>query len=278
MTLRRFARVLLLVTIPIALAVVGFIVAVRPSNQRDWIVEHAVLPTAELNGSRVTIRNVRNFSYDSAGTPTPNYEDRTYDLDQIQTVWFVLSPFDQKSRGAAHSFLSFGFADSQYVGISVEARRERGEAYSLWKGLLRQFEIMYVIGDERDLIGVRANIRNDDVYVYPIKTSPEKVRRLFVDILQRANELRSDPEFYNTLSNNCTTTIVDHANRVATTKIRYGKEVLLPGYADELALRLGLIDSDDSVEQVRARYLVNERARRFARARDFSVRIRESQS
>ena len=278
MTLRRFARVLLFVTIPIALAVVGFIAAVRPSNQRDWIVEHAVLPAAELNGSRVTIRNVRNFSYDSAGTPTPNYEDRTYDLDQIQTVWFVLSPFDPKSRGAAHSFLSFGFADSQYVGVSVEARRERGEAYSLWKGLLRQFEIMYVIGDERDLIGVRANIRNDDVYVYPIKTSPEKVRQLFVDIMERANELRSDPKFYNTLSNNCTTTIVDHANRVATTRIRYGKEVLLPGYADELALRLGLIDSDDSVEQVRARYLVNERARRFAGAPDFSVRIRESKS
>jgi hypothetical protein len=278
MTAKRLARWVGFVALGVVLVFGLFTLAVRPSNQRDWIVEHAVLPTTQMSGSKVTIRNVRNFTYDAAGKPVPQYDDRTYDLDRIESVWFVLSPFDEKSRGPAHSFLSFGFADSQYVGVSVEARRERGEEYSLWKGLLRQYEMIYVIGDERDLIGVRANTRGDDVYVYPIKAAPEKVRQLFVDILERANELSSDPEFYNTLTNNCTTTIVEHANRVTTRKIRYGKEVLLPGYADELALRLGLIDSSEDVEQVRARYLVNERARRFAGAPDFSVRIRETKS
>ena len=272
--MKRFRKVALWA---IALIVVVLIASalVRPSNQRDWLIDQAVLPSADFSGSRVTIRNLRNFRYDSLGAPIPDYDDRTYDLDRIESVWFVLAPFEPDRRGPAHSFLSFGFADSQYVAISVEARREQGEVYSLVKGLLKRFELMYVIGDERDLIQLRTNHRGDDVYVYPIRTSPERVRRLFIEMLERANHLHQKPEFYNTLTNNCTTNILDHVNRVATNKIRWGREVLLPGYADELALRLGLIDDDGTLEQVRARYLVNERAKRFTDAADFSVRIRE---
>jgi hypothetical protein len=272
-TPRRFRQILLLALIPVGLAL-GALTLVRPSNDRVWIAEQALLPHAEFDGARVSIRNLRNFSYDAQGKAQPKYEDRTYDLDRIETVWFVLAPFDQKSRGPAHSFLSFGFADSQYVAVSVEARREQGEGYSLLKGLLRQFEIMYVIGDERDLIGMRVNQRGDDVYLYPITASRDKVRRLFVEVLERANRLHRHPEFYNTLTNNCTTNIVDHANQVSAVKIRFSREILLPGYADELALRLGLIQSPGDVNQVRARFLVNERARRYRDAPDFSVRIR----
>jgi ribosomal protein S18 acetylase RimI-like enzyme len=263
--MKRLRRVALWVLALIA-AVLITSALVRPSNQRDWLIDQAILPSAEFSGSQLTIRNLRNFRYDSTGAPIPDYDDRTYDLDRIETVWFVLAPFEPERRGPAHSFLSFGFADSQYVAVSVEARREKGEAYSLLKGLLKRFELMYVIGDERDLIQLRTNHRGDEVYVYPIRTSPEKARQLFVEMLERANQLQRDPEFYNTLTNNCTTNILDHVNRVTTNKIRWGREVLLPGYADELALRLGLIDDDGTLEQVRARYLVNERAKRFADA------------
>jgi hypothetical protein len=271
--MKRFRKIALWA---IALTVLVLVASalVRPSNQRDWLIDQAVLPTAEFSGSRVTIRNLRNFRYDSAGAPIPDYDDRTYDLDRIETVWFVLAPFEPDRRGPAHSFLSFGFADSQYVAISVEARREKGEVYSIVKGLLKRYELIYVIEDERDLIPLRTQ-RGDEVYVYPIRTSPEKVRQLFIEMLERANHLQQKPEFYNTLTNNCTTNILDHVNRVATNKIRWGREVLLPGYADQLALRLGLIDDDGTLEQVRARYLVNERAKRFTDAPDFSVRIRE---
>jgi hypothetical protein len=247
---------------------------IRPSNHRDWRVDQAILPDAVFDGPRVTIRNVRNFRYDSLGTATPAYDTRTYDLDRIESVWFVLAPFDRKRRGPAHSFLSFGFADSQYVAISVEARREKDETYSLVKGMLKRYELMYVIGDERDLIQLRTK-RGDEVYVYPIRTTPNRVRRLFEEMLQRTNVLYVRPEFYNTVFNNCTTNLLHHANRVATKRIRWGREVLLPGYADELALRLGLIDDQGTLEQVRARYLVNQRAQQFANAPDFSVRIRE---
>ena len=252
----------------------GWMMLKRPSNHRRWVVGQQVMPTADFGANSVTIRGLRNFSYARDGTAFPHYEARTYDLNKLRTAWFVLAPFESDNRGPAHTFLSFGFADSQFVAISVEARREVGEDYSIVKGLLRNYEIMYVIGDERDLVGMRANIRHDDVYVYPIRTSPEKVRRLFVQMLERANQLREHPEFYNTLTNNCTTNILQHANSVASRKIPYGKEVLLPGYADELAERLGLLDTNLPIDSARIRFRVNERAARYALDPDFSVKIR----
>ncbi|MGH7459545.1 MAG: DUF4105 domain-containing protein [Longimicrobiales bacterium] len=271
---RRRAFVLALAAIPVvAMAAFAF---VRPSNNRTWEVGQDSLPVAQFDGSRVTIRHFRNFRYDSAAQPIPSYDIRTFDLERINTVWLVIAPFERDNRGPAHSFLSFGFADSQYVAVSVEARREQGESYSLLKGMLRRFEILYIMGDERDLIGLRTNHRGDDVYVYPIRTTPAQVRRLFVDILNSANTLQKKPEFYNTLTNNCTTRILQHANQVAARKIPWGREVLLPGYADELALRLGLLDATGSIEEVRARYLVNQRARAYANSSDFSTRIRSA--
>jgi hypothetical protein len=248
---------------------------IRPSNNRRWLAGQEVLPWSTFSGHSVTIQNVRNFTYNSDGTPAQaRYEDRTYDLDKLTSVWFVVSPFSRERRGPAHTFLSFGFSDSEYVAISVEARREVGEDYSVLKGLLRRFEIMYVVGDERDLIGLRANVRNDDVYVYPVKTGADKARAVFVQMLKRANRLREKPEFYNTITNNCTTNILKHANAVSPTKIPYGREVLLPGYADELAEKLGLIDSELPIEKARLRFRVNERAHRYATDPDFSTKIR----
>ncbi|MGQ0813729.1 MAG: lipoprotein N-acyltransferase Lnb domain-containing protein [Gemmatimonadota bacterium] len=259
----------------LALPVVFLLTAalvVRPSNTRDWQPGHERSPVATFNGSQATIRDVRNFRWsdDSAGR---QWEDRSYDLDKLETVWFGLAPFERDNRGPAHTFLSFGFSDSQYVAISMEARREAGEDYSLLKGVLRRFEVIYVIGDERDVIGLRV-IRGDDIYLYPIRTTREKARALFVEMLQRANQLHQNPEFYNTLTNNCTTNILDHVNSISPGRIPYGKEVLLPGYADELAQRLGLLEGGMSIEQIRTRYLVNERAREFAGDSLFSFRIR----
>jgi hypothetical protein len=272
--MKRFRRAAVLALAVLALCWLGAATLIRPANDRTWEVGQELLPRAEFAGSNVTIRNIRDFRYTAGGEPLPAWRSQTYNLDRINSVWLVIAPFERKNRGPAHSFLSFGFADSQYVAISIEARREQGEDYSLIKGMLRRYEILYVIGDERDLIGLRANHRNDDVYVYPIRTTPAKVRSLFVQMLEGANQLADKPEFYNTLTNNCTTRILDHTNQVADRKIRWGREVLFPGYADELAMRLGLLDATGTIEDVRARYLINARARQFAEASDFSTRIR----
>ncbi len=251
---------------------------IQPSNQRTWSVGQDRLPHAVVRGDSVFISELRNFNYDSAGQPiAQRYETRGYDLSQLETVWFVLAPFEPDNRGPAHSFLSFGFADSQFVAVSVEARREAGEEYSVVKGLLKRYELMYVIGDERDLIRLRV-ARGDDVYLYPIRTTPDKVRALFLRIIEHTNSLQVRPEFYNTLTNNCTTNILRHVNSVSSKQIRWGREVLLPGYADELAAKLGLLDTSLPIDEARRHFYINARALRAFDDAQFSLRIRQQDS
>lgn len=247
---------------------------IQPSHTRDWAVGQEHLPRAQVIGDSVTIHKMRDFVYDSSGVTLANrYRTGHYHLDRIESVWFVLAPFESDDRGPAHSFLSFGFSDSQFVSISVEARKEKDETYSILKGMLKRYELMYVIGTETDLIKLRV-ARGDDVYLYPIKAAPEKVRLLFLQMLERANALAEEPEFYNTLTNNCTTNILKHANSVASRKIPYGREVLLPGYADELARELGLIDTDLPIAEARRRFHINSRALQFWSDSAFSLAIR----
>ena len=259
-----------------ALIVVGGIALAlaRPRADRRWVPQHAVMAHAEVRGNTVQLHRLRNFSYTAEETFTPAYDDRTYDLDKLETVWFIVTPFSRRWRGPAHTFVSFGFSDSQYVAISVEARREPGETYGPLTGLFRQFELIYVIGDERDLIGSRAAFGDYDVYVYPIRATRERIRALFVEMLARSNALSTSPEFYNTLTNNCTSNVVDHVNNIVPRAVPQGLKTILPGYADDVAYSLGLIDNSISLEEARRRYKVNALAQRFASDPDFSRRIR----
>jgi hypothetical protein len=249
---------------------------IQPSTERDWKPGHARMPEATFEGDKVHISNIRDFRSVSEGQTEERYYDKAFDLDRIESVWFVLAIFDKENwKGPAHSLLSFGFEGGDYVAVSVEARKEVGEGYSTLKGLFKKYEIIYVIGDEKDLIATRAVHRPDDVYVYPIKTTPEKVRELFVDMLRKANALRTGPEFYNTLTNNCTTKLRDHVNALTPGRIPPSWRVLLPGYSDELIRRLDLLDSDLPVDQARQRFWINDRAEKYAESEDFSQKIRE---
>jgi hypothetical protein len=251
-----------------------FSLAVRPSNDRNWSVDQVILPTAEFTGNQVTIRNVRNFSYASTTSYTPNYYDKTYNLDDIESLWYVVEPFS-KGGNLAHTFLSFGFKGDQYISVSVEIRKEKGEAFSPLKGLLRQYEIMYVIADERDVIQLRSNHRKDKVFVYPVRATKEATRDIFVDMLKRANDLAQKPEFYNTLTNTCTTNIMVHVNNVIPQKIPFNITILVPGQSDHFAYDLGLIETDLTFADARKKFLINERAREYADSPDFSNKIRD---
>ena len=259
-----------------AILVVGAIALAiaTPRADRTWVPQHAVMAHAEVRGHEAYVHRLRNFSYTAEEQFTPAYDDRTYDLDKLETVWFIVTPFSRQWRGPAHTFVSFGFTDSQYVAISVEARREPGETYGPLTGLFKQFELIYVIGDERDLIGSRAAFGDYDVYVYPIHASRERIRALFIEMLNRSNALATKPEFYNTLTNNCTSNVVDHVNFIVPHAVPHGIKTILPGYADEVAYSLGLIDNTMSLEESRRRYRVNDQAARFATSPEFSKRIR----
>lgn len=264
------------VALAISVPVIGYAllaVLIRPSNDRDWSPDQARLATATFAGDSVHIENVRNAVYRSVSDYDVRWERRSYDLGRLASVWFVVEPFSDL-RGPAHTFLSFGFDDGRFVAISIELRKEKGESFSPVLGLLRQYELQYVVGDERDLIGLRANHRRDSVFLYEARTTPERKRALFVAMLERANALAARPQFYNTLWSSCTTNIVSHINDIAPRRVPFSYKVLLPAYSDELAYDLGLLATELPRDGFRLPHLINERAARFAEREEFSAGIR----
>jgi hypothetical protein len=244
-----------------------------PSNQRSWTADLAVPPHVEIDQHQATVYNVRDFIYESDDDYVERRFNRTYDLDAIETVDFIVVPFKGMSS-LAHTMLSFGFEDGTYLGVSVEARLEAGESYSPLKGAFRQYELTYVLADERDLIARRSKHREADVYLYSTVATPDQARDLFVDVVKRVNKLAEEPEFYDTLTNNCTTNIVRHINRLHPGVIPPDLRIVLPGYSDRLAYDLGLIQTEGSFEETRQRAHINEVANRHLEDADFSARIR----
>lgn len=266
-----------LVTLVLFIIAVVIMVSIltSPSNNRNWNDDQSILPYAQINDNFVSIYNIRNFTYTSTKDYSKNYYDKTFDLNKIKGVWYVVEPFSG-IPGSAHTFLSFEFEGDQFVSISVEIRKEKGESYSPIKGLFNRYELMYVIADENDVIKLRSNHRKDLVYVYPIKTTNTKVRELFLEMIRRANYLKDNPEFYNTITNTCTTNIVKHVNTITPHRVPFfNLRILLPANSDKLAYSLGLIDTDLSFEDARKRYFINDRAQKYATSTDFSVKIRQ---
>lgn len=250
--------------------------ALRPSNDRNWKANMAVLPYARFRDHHVKVYNVRNCRYIDEETYVLNYDDRDYDLRDIESLDFIVCPF-KELPALAHTMLSFGFRDGRYLAVSVEVRLEEGERYSTIGGMMRQFELMYVVADERDALQLRTHVRGSDVYVYRTQASRQMARQLFVDVMKRVNTLKQRPEFYDTLMNNCTTNLIAHINRVAPGTIPPDPTSLLNGYADRTAYALGFLVDHGSFEETRRRAHINHLARRFTDDRQFSLRIRRAE-
>lgn len=272
---KKALKVLGLFIVLVVAARFALIVLIRPSLDRDWTSDQQTLARATFDGDLVSISNIRNINYRSTSDYDVRYYDKTFDLNKLESMWYMVEPFAGYGAGAAHTLVSFGFEGGEYVAISVEIRKEKDESFSAVKGLLRQYELVYVVADERDVIKLRSNYRKDDVFLYPVQTTKENARALFVAMLERANELATEPEFYNTLTNTCTTNIVDHVNELFPERVPFSFKVLMPAYSDELAYDIGLLDTSMSLEQLRTKYRINERAMRYADDPLFSVRIRE---
>lgn len=267
-------RLLLLILGALVLAGLLFWTRRSPSHDRAWSADQSVLPWAEFAGDSVLVHQVRDFHWTGPTSYEAAWEDRAYSLDRVATVWYVLVPLSRSWRGPAHAFVTFGFDDGRYLAISVEARRETGETYGVFKGLLRRFELIYVIGDERDMIGRRAVYDGTDVFLYPIQADRAGARAMFTGMLERANQLHRAPEFYNTVTNNCTLNLVRHVNQVVPGRVPATWRVILPGYSDELARSLGLIDSVIPLPEAREKFRINDKAKAAIDSAEFSRLIR----
>jgi len=227
---------------------------------------------ATFDGSRVTIENVRNFRYRSESDYDQLWETRTYDLDAIRAADLFLSFWGPTQ--IAHTIVSWDFGNGQHLAISIETRKERGESYSALRGFFHQYELYYVVADERDLVGLRTNYRGEQVYLYRFNAPAPQARALLVDYLSQVNQLADHPQWYNALTQNCTTTIRGHAQNIGAGRALDWR-LLLNGHLDELLYERGQIDTSLPFADLRARSNITEKAKAADDSPDFSTEIRQ---
>ena len=248
----------------------------RPSNERFWVNDNARMATAEFDGERVTIRNVRDFEWRSTKDFDERWIDVTMSLDKMAKIWFVLEYFEPSKKQMAHTIMVFEDDDGQRIACSIEVRREQGERYHPIKGLFRQYELIYVWATERDVIGVRTRCRKKSVthLFEAVVLGPGNERRMLESYLRRSNKLSIEPEWYNTITNTCTTNIVAHVNEVYPGRVPWGVSILLPGLSPRLLSRNNLVKMTGTLEETLRDSVIDERAMRWDGAVDFGDWIR----
>jgi hypothetical protein len=255
-------------------AVLLWWLSIEPSNERDWQADVAVLPYATRDGDLVTLHNVRNFDYRSSDQDfAPRYDDGTFDLRELDAVDLIAVYW--MGDAIAHIMVSFDFA-GDHVAISIETRKEKGEAYSSIAGFFKRYELIYIVGDERDLIRVRSNYRRPEelVYLYRTRMNHDNARRLFLEYVDEINQLKERPAFYNTLTTNCTTDVWSLARALSTNQVPLDWRVLLSGHFPAYAYDLGSLDTRLPFPELKTRSLINEKAHAADQDPEFSRRIR----
>ena len=258
------------------LGVLAWWATLRPSNDRDWLPNVARLPWASVDGNIVTVHNIRNFTYRSENDFTPAWYDKSYDLSKLEGIDVIAVYW--MGPDIAHVFVSFAFAGGDHLAVSIETRTEKGEGYSTVKGFFRQYELYYVVADERDVIGLRTNYRRDppeDVYIYRVKSTPEGRQRFFLEYINQINSLKDKPEFYNSLTTNCTTNIWVNS-RVNPGHLPLSWKLLASGHVPEYLFENGrLIDGGLPFSDLQRRAHVNAQAKASGIVANFSQRIRQ---
>lgn len=248
------------------------------SDRRDWEAEHARSPQVEfLSADRVRIADIRDFRYRSESDFEQRYRMEEYDLSTLESLDFIVVHWGGL-ESVGHTMLSFGFADGRHLAFSIEARREKGRSYHPVAGLYKQYEILCIIGTEEDLLGMRVNVRQEEVYLYPTVTEPEAARRIFTNLLQMAASWHERPRFYHTLFRNCTTALLPGI-RAATGQELRNPLLLLNGFSDRLAYRTGWLRTfafSESFADLKMRRCINPRGRfGVGGSEDYSRQIRE---
>jgi hypothetical protein len=254
--------------------IVAWWLSIPASNDRAWQPDVAVLPYATVKGEQVTIHNIRNLNYRTETDFDVRHYDKTFDLNRLDSVDLIAVYW--MGDAIAHMMVSFGFEGKDFVAFSIETRKEKGEGYSTLKGFFKQYELTYVVADERDLIRLRTEYRNppEDVYLYRGHMTPENSRKFFMEYVRQINSLKENPEWYNTLTTNCTTDVV-RLSRAYGGKARYNWKVLLSGYAPQYAYENGSLDTRIPFEELRKLSYINPKARAIGDDPQFSRKIRE---
>jgi hypothetical protein len=254
--------------------IVAWWMMIPASNTRNWEREVARTPHARVEGDRVTIYDIRNFNYRTEKNFDAVYYDKTFDLTKLDSADLIAVYWT--GDAIAHIMVSFGFQGKDFIAFSIETRKEQGEDYSTIKGFFKQYELIFIAGDERDLIRVRTDYRTprEDVYVYRLKAKRQQLQEVFMSYVQQINYMKRRPQWYNTLTTNCTTSII-HLIKIAGGDARYNWKVLLSGYAPLYAYEKGKIDTTIPFEELKRRSYINLKAHEIGNDPQFSQKIRE---
>lgn len=246
--------------------------AITPSNDRDWQPDVARSVTATIDSDRLVVNNVRNFTWRSDTDFDQRWEQRTYSLSQVSNVDLILSYW--AGEAIAHLIVSFGFDDGDRLDFSIETRKERGEAYSTIAGFFRQYELSIIAADERDVVRLRSNVRDEDVRIYRLRMKPTDAQALLREYVADANDLAQTPHWYNTATGNCTT-LVFGMTRVVHPGLPLDYRVLLSGYLPDFAYDLGATDTSIPFTELRELARIHDKATRADADPNFSMRIRD---
>jgi hypothetical protein len=243
---------------------------IPPRNDLVWADDVARLATGTIDVNHVTLHHVRNFEWRSETDHTVRWESRSYDLDRIESLDMIMSYW--QGPAIAHMLMSFGFDDGDHVVFSVEVRRRKDQAFSEIGGFFKQFELSIIAADENDIIRVRTNVRGEDVYLYRVRMPRTAMRSLFIAYVEQANALERVPRFYNTVTVNCTT-LVYHMMKRIVGRLPFDYRVVFTGYLPAYVYQVGGLDDRYSLQELRERGCITERAKHSSIA-DFSNQIR----
>jgi hypothetical protein len=268
----RSARGTALVVLVGCASVLAWWYTLSPDNNREWRPEVARLPNASIDGSKITITNVRNFSYREDEDFDVNWETRSLDLDQLVGVDLFLNFWGPEH--IAHTIASWRFADGNHIAVSIETRKESHEEYSATKGFFRQFEIYYVVADERDLIKVRTDHRGEHVYLYKLGFPLDQARAMLLDYMREINQLAQEPRWYNALTHNCTTAIRYHSKHIGAAG-PLDWRLFANGHLPELGYERGVLDQSLPLVQLIEASYISDRAKALPADANFSTAIRQ---
>ncbi|MCP3966439.1 MAG: DUF4105 domain-containing protein [Lentisphaerae bacterium] len=256
------------------LTIIIWYLLIPASNNHDWQISCSRLPEAVFNGNKVTIKNIRDFKYRSTTDFDANYITSTYDLNKLKTLDLAVVQWDG-NRAIAHTMLSFGFSDGKYLIVSAETRLKKDQRQSGIKGLYKQYGIIYILGTEEDLFRLRTNFRHEQLFLYATNTKPAEARIVLTNLLHRCNRLLAHPKFYNTITFNCTSSLIPSLSKIMHRE-KFDIRIYLNGYSDEMAFENGWLvhPANESFIKYQARHLANLYVQRYKGTTDYSRIIR----
>jgi Domain of unknown function (DUF4105) len=245
---------------------------IQPSHDRDWAAVVERLPRMSITGDIAEIRNIRNFIWRSDTDFEPRWESRRFQVLQVQGVDLFLSYWTGPS--IAHLIVSLDVRDEVPLAFSIEIRREKTEEYSALAGFFKSYELVILALDERDVVKLRTNVWKEDVRLYRLGVGPEKAQALLRGYAREIEAIAQAPLFYNTLTGNCTN-IAYRLARELWPALKPDWRVLLSGHLPELAYEIGAVDTRISLDELKEKAKISEKARSIGDAPDFSALIRD---